>query len=110
MTIKINKQEFLQLIGESTTFRSMVYDLFEKTGPQVNVLEFYGEELRKRFPHGGSFEKIPAIKWLRGEVKDEKHLDAFADAGFDVYIPVMGADRILGLAAAKRFVDTNCNA
>lgn len=109
MTIKINKQEFLQFIEESPTFRSMVYDLFEKNEPQINVLEFYGEELRKRFPHGGSFEKIPAVKWLRCEVKDEKHLDAFTDAGYDVYVPVMGANRILGLAAAKRFVEINCN-
>lgn len=109
MKIEINKEQFLGLLKDSPVFRHMVFDLLN--AKQIgNVLEYYAAELRSRFPYGGSIEKIPAIKWLSEEVRDEKHLDAFADAGYDVYVPVMGANRILGHLGAEQFVERNCKA
>jgi hypothetical protein len=109
MKIEFNKEQFLELLEDSPVFRHIVFDLLN--AKQIgNVLEYYAEELRKRFPYGGSSEKIAAIKWLREEVRDEKHLDAFAEAGYDVYIPSLGSKRILGLAGAKQFVERNCKA
>jgi hypothetical protein len=109
MKIEINKEQFLELLEDSPVFRHMVFDLLNDK--QIgNVLEYYAGELHKRFPYGGTIEKIPAIKWLRCEVQDEKHLDAFTAAGYDVYVPALGTKRMLGLAGAKQFVERNCKA
>jgi hypothetical protein len=109
MNIEINKEQFLGLLKDSPVFRHMVYDLLNSK--QIgNVLVYYAGELRKRFPYGGTIEKVSAIKWLREEVRDEKHLDVFEAAGYNVYTPSLGSKRILGLASAKQFVERNCKA
>lgn len=108
MKIEVNKEQFLNLLEDSPVFRHMVFDLLSEK-IMGNVLEYYAAELRARFPRGATDEKVPAIKWLREEVKKNNHTDAFVAAGYETYTPFEfngpHINRILCLAAAKKFVE-----
>ena len=103
MNLSLNKTQFLNLISESYTMREIVYDLLVAHNPPKSILETYAQEIRSRFSLAS--QKIPAIKWLRENVKDLNHLDAFDKMGYDLYHATEMSPAVLSLAAAKRFVE-----
>lgn len=104
MNLSLNKAQFLNLISESYTMREIVYDLLLAQPPN-NILKAYAQEICSRYPLANTSEKIPAIKWLRENVKDLNHLYAFDKMGYEIYHPTETSPALLGLAAAKRFVE-----
>ena len=110
MNLSLNKAQFLNLISESCTMREIVYDLLvaQNHSPK-NILGAYAQAIRSRYPLANTSEKIPAIKWLRENVKDLNHLHVFDKMGYDIYRPTETSPAVLGLAAAKRFVEGAAN-
>ena len=100
MKIELPPSIIHKMLIESTTFREFVINNFLSKPDATNVVEFYRNEIRNLYPYHSTTEKISAIKYIRDISRDNAIvLDAFTKAGYDTF------GGVLGLAAAKRFVD-----
>ena len=95
MNISFTREELLDLLHESPTFRGIYLNL------TIDTLTEWREKIKSLFPNFPSGEKIPAIKWLRTETqKKTELLSVFNRAGYE------DTGGQLGLAAAKKFVES----
>lgn len=103
MKITFTTAEIHALLQESNLFREKVLSLLD-----VYSLDYYRKEIRARFPLFASTQKIAAIKWLRDETKNKT--ENFESKGFDSHevhdYSNNTKNQFLGLAAAKRFVES----
>mgnify|MGYP003404628083 CR=1 FL=1 len=103
MKINFTTAEIHSLLQESFLFREKVLSLLN-----VYSLEYYREQIRAKFPLFASTEKISAIKWLREETKNKT--ENFESEGFDSHevhdYSNNTKNQFLGLAAAKKFVES----
>lgn len=96
MNIFFTQSQFNSLICESETFRGMIYGLL------VDPIEDLRQEIKRRFKDEKSV--IPAIKWLREEMKGNGPLlKKLADLGYYTYYNSPNC-HTLGIADSKRFV------
>ncbi len=95
MNISFTHEQLLNLLHESPTFRGIYLKLTN------NSFNEWREKIKSKFPSYLAGEKIPAIKWIRDELKGKTELlKTFDEAGYECY------QNCLGLAAAKRFVES----
>lgn len=104
MNITFTTAELHEIMRESYSFREKMISLLEK-----DILAEYRAIIRKKFPLFASSEKIPAIKWIREELRGKKdELKEFSALNYEVYgnRSAWENDATLGLAAAKKFVES----
>ncbi len=103
MKINFTTAEIHALLQESFLFREKVLSLLNACSTNS-----YREQIRAKFPLFASTEKVAAIKWLREETKNKT--ENFESEGFDSHeahdYSNNTKNKFLGLAAAKRFVES----
>ena len=105
MKIQFTPAELNAIMQESDFFRQKMISLCMKK----NTLDYYRDQIRDQFPHFQGSEKIPAIKWLRQDVRGKVAiLREFDAVNYEVYgnRNAWCENDTLGLAAAKRFVES----
>jgi hypothetical protein len=104
MKIELPTSIINSILIESNTFREYVINNFLTKDP-VDLVEFYRNDVRNRFPKCDYLEKIPAIKYIRDISRGNPTLlVAFQRHGYESY----GYDvhDCLSLSASKRFVES----
>jgi len=104
MKINFSTAELHAIMQESATFREKIISLVGR-----DVLTDYRATIRAKFPFFNGSDKIPAIKWLREELRGKKdELREFNGLCREVYGKEedWNTNTTLGLAAAKRFVES----
>lgn len=104
MKIEFTTAELHTLLIESHSFREKMIAFFGR-----DVLANYRHLIRIKFPLFATSEKIPAIKWIREELRGkENDLREFDKLNFEVYgyREDWKNNATLGLAAAKKFVES----
>lgn len=107
MKLEFSRTQFSNLLIESVTARNIVYDMLCDS-KQRDVIVEYRSEIIKRF--AASKQKIAAIKWLREDLfNKQEDVPAFKKLGYDFndrnYPPFNTMNEIMGLGAAKKFVE-----
>lgn len=110
MQYNLTRTQIRLLLDKDDQFRAdMTEVLANLPKQQVSILDTLRLEIRTFFPYFNTTEKISAIKHARERASNWKVLsDAFQKAGYDIYTPGYGDSPkpTLGLAAAKRFVES----
>lgn len=105
MNIDLPHHILMKLLIESETFREYVLSNCIHQEP-IKGIGYYRELVCYRFPDLEN-QKIPAIKWIRELSRGNRDmLQLFADHGYEVYDAIGTAAHVLGLASAKRFVES----
>lgn len=112
MNINLPHHILMKLLIESETFREYVLSNCIHQEP-IKGIGYYRELVRTHFPDFKEKQKIPAIKWIRELSRDNADmLQLFAGHGYEsynpksYYDPIATAAHVLGLASAKRFVES----
>jgi hypothetical protein len=103
MKLTFSSFELHAIMQESATFREKILAM------AVNdTLEIFRARIRELFPRFMSNQKIPAIKWLRENSRND--ISYFEEAGFEAHDSHDYAKniktRILSLSASKHFVES----